>query len=41
MKLLLADTVNEPLTGEDGAQEDVDPEEGHEELPIHFTMGHA
>ena len=31
MRLLLADAVNEPLTGEDGTYEDVDPEEGHED----------
>ena len=41
MRLLLADAVKKPLNGEDGASEDVDPEEGHEDNPNHFTMGHA
>ena len=28
---MLADAIIEPLSGEDGALEDVDPEEGHED----------
>ena len=35
MRLLLADAVKKPLNGEDGASEDVDPEEGHEETYPH------
>ena len=38
---MLAVAVIEPLTGEDGTLEDVDPEEGHEDNLNHFTMGHA
>ena len=38
---MLTDAVIEPLTGEDGTLEDVDPEEGHEDNLNHFTMGHA
>ena len=37
---MLKDTVDEPLTGEDGTKEEVGPEEAHEELS-HITMGHA
>ena len=39
--LMLTDAVIEPLTGEDGALEEVDPEEGHEDNLTNFTMGHA